>query len=193
MADVVLHPHTAAMKALLGEAHSKSGAHLAKVLVEAIVKGLPCAPLVSFFGTERDHMRIDVASFLDFMDWRLLWRFYRQACLGKAVGRRSRSKDRRDCRVQGRPADKVAGRLRQARRAIRRTPRLLHLGDPSFQHHDQHGTAHSQHAAFVRAVRARDYGRAHPGQSRRFKEEGHLDGRRGSIRLSGGKSRASHR
>jgi hypothetical protein len=43
MADVVLHPHTAAMKALLGEADSKSGAHLAKVLVEAIVKGLPRA------------------------------------------------------------------------------------------------------------------------------------------------------
>jgi DNA invertase Pin-like site-specific DNA recombinase len=52
---------------------------------------------------------------------------------------------------------------------------------------------HPQHAAFVRAVRTRNYGRAHPGQSRRFKEEGHLDGRRGSIRLSGGKSRASHR
>jgi hypothetical protein len=67
MADVVLHPHTAAMKALLGEAEPKSGAHLAKALVEA--KGLPRAPLVFFFGNERDHMRIDGASFLDFIDW----------------------------------------------------------------------------------------------------------------------------
>jgi hypothetical protein len=69
MADVVLHPHTAAMKALLGEADSKSGAHLAKMLVEAIVKGLPRSPFVSFFGKEREHLTIDVDSFLDFMDW----------------------------------------------------------------------------------------------------------------------------
>ena len=38
-------------------------------------------------------------------------------------------------------------RLTRSGRGGRR--RLVHLGDPSFQHHHQHGTAHPQHAAFV--------------------------------------------
>jgi hypothetical protein len=71
---------------------------------------------------------------------------------------------------KGRPSDKVASRLRQACRSVRRTRRLVHLGDTSFQHYHQHGTSDPQHATVFCAVRARNYGRAHPGQSRCFKE-----------------------
>ena len=113
--------------------------------------------------------------------------------LGKAVGGRSRAKGRCDCRIQGRPADKIAGGLCQARRALRRTRRLIHFGNSSFQHHHQHGTSDPQHAAVFCAVRARDYGRAHPGQGCCLEKERHLDGRRGSIRISGRKPRSSYR
>ncbi|MGO8919730.1 MAG: hypothetical protein ACLQJR_27850, partial [Stellaceae bacterium] len=37
----------------------------------------------------------------------------------------------------------------------------------------------------VRPVRARSHRRTHSGQDRSIEEEGHLDGRRGSARLSG--------
>jgi DNA invertase Pin-like site-specific DNA recombinase len=55
------------------------------------------------------------------------------------------------------------------------------------------GPPDPEYAAFVCPIRARDHGRAHPGQSRCLQKEGHLDGRDGSVRISSGKSRASHR
>ena len=70
-------------------------------------------------------------------------------------------------RLQGRPADPVARRLRQDRRCARRPQRLLRLGDAAVQHHDLDGAADAQHAALLRPVRARDRRRAHPRQDRR--------------------------
>src|SRR5215207_5857871 len=52
------------------------------------------------------------------------------------------------------------------------------------QHHDQHGAVDPQRAPLLRSVRARGHGRAHPGQDRRLKEEGHLDGRGRAARIS---------
>ncbi len=81
-----------------------------------------------------------------------------------------RAKGRCDRRLQGRSADAFPRRLRQARRALRRPRRVLCLGDPSLQHHHQHGSVDPQHAAVLRPVRARGHGRAHPGQDRRVEE-----------------------
>src|SRR5215204_5688645 len=64
---------------------------------------------------------------------------------------------RRDRRLQGGSPHPIAHRLRQAGRALRRARRLVRLGDPGLQHHDQHGAAHPQRAAVLRSVRARGH------------------------------------
>ena len=100
--------------------------------------------------------------------------------------------DRRHRRLQGRSPHPLAGRLRQDRRAVRRPRRLLRLGHPGLQHHHQHGPADPQRAAVVRPVRAGGHGREDPRQDRRVEEEGYVDGRRRSARLSGREPRAAH-
>ena len=61
--------------------------------------------------------------------------------------------------------------------------RLVRLGHPGVQHHDQHGPADAQRAAVLRPVRARGHRRAHPRQDRRLEDEGHVDGRPAAARL----------
>ena len=70
-------------------------------------------------------------------------------------------------------------------RAVRRTRRLVRVGDPGVQHHHQHGAAHAERAAVVRPVRARGHRRAHPRQDRREQAQGDLDGRGRAARLPG--------
>ncbi len=86
-------------------------------------------------------------------------------------------------RLQGRPADALAGRFRQDRRRVRCARRLVRLGDAAVQHDDVDGPADAQHAALVRPVRARDRRRAHPRQDRGVEGQGHVDGRHHSARL----------
>ena len=86
-------------------------------------------------------------------------------------------------RLQGRPSDPLARRLRQDRRGFRRQRRLVRLDHPGLQHDNVDGTADAQRAALVRPVRARGHGRAHPRQDRRFEEEGPVDGRPAVARL----------
>ena len=73
-----------------------------------------------------------------------------QELLAEVRGRQ----DRYHRGLQGRPADPVAGGLRQAGRAVRPAFRLVRLGHPVLQHHQQHGAAHPQRAAVLRPVRA---------------------------------------
>ncbi len=105
--------------------------------------------------------------------------------LTEAARRCSRSTDRRHRCLQGRPADPLARRLRQAGRTVRRPSGVVRLGHPGVQHDDQHGTIDPERPFILRPVRARGHWRADPGQDRRLEEEGHLDGRRRSARLSG--------
>ena len=86
-------------------------------------------------------------------------------------------------RLQGRPPDPLARRLRQADRAVRRARRLVRLGHPAVQHHDLDGSPDAERAAVLRPVRARGHRRAHPRQDRRLQEEGHVDGRHAAPRL----------
>ena len=86
---------------------------------------------------------------------------------------------------KGRRADALARRLRQAGRSLRRASGVLRFGHPVVQHDDQYGTIDPKRALVLRPVRARGHRRAYPRQDRRLEEEGHLDGRRGSARLSG--------
>ena len=86
-------------------------------------------------------------------------------------------------RLQGRPPDPLAARLLQAGRGVRQGGHSVRVGDPVVQHHHQHGPAHPQHAALVRAVRARGHRRAHPRQDRRIQGQGHVDGRHAAARL----------
>ena len=74
-----------------------------------------------------------------------------------AAGRCSRSPDRRDHCLQGRPADPLARRLRQTGRAPRRPSSVVRLGHPSVQHHDQHGTIDPECPFILRPVRARGH------------------------------------
>ena len=50
------------------------------------------------------------------------------------------------------------------------------LRDSVLQHCHQHGTSDPEHAAVIRAVRARGDSRAHPRQDQRLEAEGPLDG-----------------
>ena len=56
---------------------------------------------------------------------------------------------------------------------------------PVVQHHDLDGTAHAQHPALLRPVRARGHRRAHPRQDQGVAAEGHVDGRQRAARLRG--------
>src|SRR5207302_10420700 len=64
--------------------------------------------------------------------------------LQRAIIRRESRKDRCDRRLQGRPADPIIGRLRQARRVVRRTWRVVRLGHPAVQYDDLDGAADTQ-------------------------------------------------
>ena len=85
--------------------------------------------------------------------------------------------------LQGRPADPLAGRLRQDRGRLRRQGRRVRLGHPAVQHHHLHGPADAERAAVLCPVRARGHRRAHPRQDRRLQAEGHVDGRLPAARL----------
>ena len=63
-------------------------------------------------------------------------------------------------------------------------PAPLRLDHPVVQHHDQHGSADPQHAAVVRAVRARGHRRADPRQDRAVESQRHVDGWDAADRLS---------
>ena len=95
----------------------------------------------------------------------------------------SAGQDRRGGRLQGRPADPVAVRLRQDRRHFRQAFRLLCVGHPAVQHHVVDGAPDAQYPAVVCPVRARGHRRAHPRQDRGLQEEGHVDGRPALARL----------
>ena len=108
----------------------------------------------------------------------------RWSALPSAAARRRQGRQGADHRrLQGRPADAVAGGFRQDRRHSRRPQRFLRLGDAAVQHHDLHGASDPQHAALLRPVRARDRQRAHPRQDRGLKTQGHVDGRQRAAGL----------
>ena len=66
----------------------------------------------------------------------------------EAPARRHRGEEgRRRGRLQGRPSDPLARRLRQDRRGLRRERRLVRFGHASLQHDDHHGSADAQRAA----------------------------------------------
>src|ERR1700724_1934343 len=69
----------------------------------------------------------------------------------------------------------------------------LRRGHPAVQHNDVNGTAHPQHPAVLRPVRARGYWRARPRQDRSLQEEGDVDGRGHPARLRDRGSQAGHR
>ena len=74
-------------------------------------------------------------------------------------------------------------RFLQARRVVRAQRRLVRQRHAAVQHVDLDGAADAEHAALLRAVRARGHRRAHPGQVRGLASEGHVDGRVRSARL----------
>ena len=90
-----------------------------------------------------------------------------RAARPSAAARRHRCRAHRHRRrLQGRPADPLAARLRQAGRSVRQGRHQLRLDHPVVQHHHQHGSADPEHAVVVRAVRARGHRRTHPRQDR---------------------------
>src|SRR5262249_28523511 len=80
-----------------------------------------------------------------------------------------------------------AGRLRQARRAVRCARGVVRLGDPAVQHDHLDGPTHSERAALVCAVRARGHRRAHSRQGGGFQAQGPVGRRNGAagIRTQG--------
>jgi hypothetical protein len=80
-------------------------------------------------------------------------------------------------RLQSRPANPVAGGLRQADRIIRPTRRVICLYHPILQHDDQHGPSYTQCPAVLCSIRTRGHRGTSTGQDFGIEEERHL-GRR---------------
>ena len=93
-----------------------------------------------------------------------------------AQGRRHRG-------LQGRPADPIVGRLRQAGGAVRRPWGVVRLGHPAVQYHDLDGAADPECAVVVCPVRAGGHLRAHPRQDCRLQAQGALGRRHRSPRI----------
>ncbi len=125
--------------------------------------------------------------------WRLLGRIAGAPCPAKAPGRHPRPPHRCGGGLQGRPPHPLAGRLRQAGRAVRPARRVLRVRHPDLQHHHQHGAADPQRAAVLRPVRAGGHGRAHPRQDRGLQAQGHLGRRHRAARLCAQGSQAHGR
>ncbi len=77
----------------------------------------------------------------------------------------------------------LAGRLRQDRRDLRRSRRVVRGGHPAVQYHHLDGPIDSERAAVFCPVRARSYWRAHPRQDRGLQAEGNVDGRHAAAGL----------
>jgi hypothetical protein len=69
-------------------------------------------------------------------------------------------------RLQGGPADAIAGRFREACRVVRPAFCLVCLDHPILQYYQQHGSADPQRAAVICSVRAGGHWRTRPGQDR---------------------------
>ena len=95
-------------------------------------------------------------------------------------------------RLQGRPADPIAGRFRAAGRDLRRTGCLVRVGHPTIQYDQLNGAADAQCAVVVCPVRARGHRRTHPRQDRRLEEKGNVDGRQCAARLRRQRAHARH-
>ena len=116
---------------------------------------------------------------------RLHGREHREASLSEAPDRHRRQEDRRRGRLQGRPPEPVAPRLREADGAVRSSRSFLRIRHPELLDGRRDGAADSQHAHELRRVREGDDRREDARQDRSRTTKGKVDGRHRPPRLHG--------